>query len=411
MYSISGPVFGSTVSTLALKGSSHLLNKALKLCLQAGGVALVLLLATSAFLAFSREVPLDRRSAPAPGEWVGVSHVHTALSDGGGTVDDVVEAAAGLGLDFVLLTDHNLRAVPAHRYRDGVLLVVGEEVNTDHGHLLVLGDQPIGNRKGVDPGPAVRPEEGLRIVAHPGGRPSWKEWDTASFDGIEIWNADTERRRGDPLGEWIRAVAILPWRPVTAFYQLLDSPDGLERWDALPARARVFGICSVDAHHRMPLGPERYIPLPSYRQSFMLARQHVLLPEAPSGEGPRDGRAVLDAIRQGRSYCAFDGLADARGLRVRARGGEGEVSAELGGEIPWTDGIELKVELPAAGDRARIRVLGDGVEVARSPGPRWRGRLPGPGSYRVEAWLELDGRRLPWIFTNPIRVVAEADEP
>jgi hypothetical protein len=29
----------------------------------------------------------------------------------------------------------------------------------------------------------------------------------------------------------------------------------------------------------------------------------------------------------------------------------------------------------------------------------------------VEAWLELDGRRLPWILANPVRLVEADVEP
>ena len=37
----------------------------------------------------------------------GVVHVHTSLSDGGGTPLDVVAAARAAGLGFVAITDHN----------------------------------------------------------------------------------------------------------------------------------------------------------------------------------------------------------------------------------------------------------------------------------------------------------------
>lgn len=384
------------------------MNKAGKWLLFAGAGALALCVGTSAFLAFSSDIPLKERGAPASDEWVGVAHVHTALSDGGGTAEDVVGAAADLGLDFVLLTDHNRRALSGHRYANGVLVVMGEEVNTPSGHLLVLGDRPVRNRSRVETVPAVTADEGLRIVAHPTGRPSWKGWDTASFDGIEIWNADTERRTGDSPADWLRAVAILPWRPVTALYQLLDAPRNLELWDGFPARARVFGICSVDAHSRMPLGDEPYLPFPTYRQSFTLARQHVLLSGMPSGDASTDAHLLLDALRNGHSYCGFDGLADARGLRVRVLstpGKEGQAAPGPGAVIPYAGAPELEVELPPAGTRAEIRVVRDGTEMARAPGPRWRGVLPGPGRYRVEAWLRVDGRTLPWILANPVWLV------
>jgi len=54
---------------------------------------------------------------PVPGTYVaGAYHVHSARSDGSGTVDDIAAAAARAGLRFVLLTDHgNGTRVPEPR--------------------------------------------------------------------------------------------------------------------------------------------------------------------------------------------------------------------------------------------------------------------------------------------------------
>ena len=67
-------------------------------------------------------------AAPADGyaRARGVLHVHTTLSDGGGTPEEVVSAAKAAGLDFVAITDHNnLDAEQVEGYRDGVLVIVG----------------------------------------------------------------------------------------------------------------------------------------------------------------------------------------------------------------------------------------------------------------------------------------------
>ncbi len=56
----------------------------------------------------------------------GVVHVHTTLSDGGGTPEEVIRAARATGLDFLGITDHNnLDAKPFEGYHDGVLVLVG----------------------------------------------------------------------------------------------------------------------------------------------------------------------------------------------------------------------------------------------------------------------------------------------
>ena len=52
----------------------------------------------------------------------GLLHVHSQLSDGRGSADDIAAAAARTGLQFVVLTDHGdgTRRPDAPAYRSGV---------------------------------------------------------------------------------------------------------------------------------------------------------------------------------------------------------------------------------------------------------------------------------------------------
>jgi hypothetical protein len=87
--------------------------------------------------------PLPLVGEPPDEGWArtaGVVHVHTTLSDGGGTPEEVIRAARATGLAFLGITDHNnLDAKPFEGYRDGVLVLVGSELSTPVGHLLGLG--------------------------------------------------------------------------------------------------------------------------------------------------------------------------------------------------------------------------------------------------------------------------------
>jgi len=69
----------------------------------------------------------------------GVVHVHTNRSDGTGSIDDVIRAAATAGLKFVIVTDHGdaTRAPDLPDYRDGVLYIDAVEISTRDGHLVL----------------------------------------------------------------------------------------------------------------------------------------------------------------------------------------------------------------------------------------------------------------------------------
>ncbi len=385
--------------------------------LVAGGALAALALATAGLAALRTHEPFGAPSAPGPSEWVGVVHVHTVSSDGGGTLDDVAAAAREAELDFVVVTDHDVWAERRWQYREGALLIIGEEARVPGGHLLIIaGEDPRGRaakwpqRAHADvarPDPAIAAGDALRVVAHPQGpaRP-WLIWDVRHFDGVEIWNWDTDWR-DDSLWDWMRALPLLPFEPTAALAKLVDRPDSsLARWDALLREAPIAGICSVDAHARVALTENRFLPFPAYRHLFQLARQHVFLDRDPTGDPDHDGDLVVEALRRGRGYCGFDGIADARGLSVEVESG-GEV-AGLGQRVVWTDGATLRVALPAIGQPTTLTLFRDGVPVHETSEPTLEIELSGPGVYRIEAVVRPESlsRSLPWIIANPVFVDA-----
>ncbi len=346
---------------------------------------------------------------------MGAIHVHTVASDGGGTLDEVAAAARVTGLDFLTITDHNVWAMPAPVYMDGRLMVLGEEARVPSGHILVIGgDDPEERRarragaeeQGSPLGSSVPAGAGLRIVAHPEGPGEpWRDWDPAGFDALEIWNWDTELR-DDGLDDWPRALLLLPAEPVSAMLKLVDRPTAtLERWDRLLSEGhRVPGVCSVDAHSNVPVTEELALPFPAYRDLFSLARQHVLLGAEPTGDAAHDAALVTEALRFGRSFCAFDGIADASGFSAEATSLDESVT--FGGELPWEAGaVRITASVPDISAPTIVRLYRDGSLVSEGWGPAYdSGALPAPGVYRLEIYVELRRGQVPWIFTNPIWV-------
>lgn len=83
-------------------------------------------------------------SEPGLRWYAGDFHAHTLHSDGSLGIGQLAAHAAGCGLDFLAVTDHNTvshhRHLPAAGRRHGIALVPGQEVTTDRGHANVLGD-------------------------------------------------------------------------------------------------------------------------------------------------------------------------------------------------------------------------------------------------------------------------------
>jgi len=113
---------------------------------------------------------------------------------------------------------------------------------------------------------------------------------------------------------------------------------------------------------------------------------------------------LVAALRAGRSFAAFNLLADAGGFRFTAHAGDGgAVVAVLGDEVPMQAGLTLVAQSPVPG---LLELLRDGVPIQRQEGRELRHQVDRPGVYRVEVSLKVVDRWRPWIFANPIYVRA-----
>jgi hypothetical protein len=334
----------------------------------------------------------------------GVIHIHTNRSDGTGSVDDVLRAAAAAGLKFAIVTDHGdgTRAPDLPDYRNGVLYIDGVEISTSDGHLIALGlpkaAYPLAG-EGRDVVEDVHRLGGLAIAAHPGSeKPDlrWTDW-TAPIDGLEWLNADSEWRDERPL-TLARGLVTYPFRPPQALALLLDRPEPVIReWDALAQQRRVVGLAAVDAHARVgvrslgePYDSTGSLHFPSYASSFR--EFSITLPAVrPTGDAAADARSVLDAIHQGTFYSTVDALAAPAVLRMSEQGGR----------------ITVDTDAP---DDARITLFRNGVAVANAQGARLEHDADA-AVYRVEVTLpDSPGNPpVPWIMSNPIYVGREPE--
>ncbi len=346
---------------------------------------------------------------PADG-WVrvgGVVHVHTTLSDGGGTPEEVVKAARGAGLRFVAITDHgHLDAKPLEGYHEGVLLLVGTEISTAAGHLLALGTSVPAFRFSGDPLDAlddVRELGGHAFAAHPDSkRPdlTFTGWRLPGPWGIELINGDSQWRAAGWAG-LARTTTLYGLNPRYSLLATLTPPEGaLERWDRLLQERDVPGLAGADAHSRIPLPGARALRFPSYAALFDLLRVYALVPQPLSGRADSDGQAVLAALGAGRSYMAVEALAPADAFSFTLEGEAGRWT--MGDSAPPAPGLTLRAggRLPTG---ARLRLLKDGSPLLEQTG-RLEWPSPGPGVYRVEVYVP--GWRIPWVISNPIAVCA-----
>ncbi|MCS7282579.1 MAG: CehA/McbA family metallohydrolase [Anaerolineae bacterium] len=344
-------------------------------------------------------------------ELVGNLHIHTIYSDGTACHREVAHAAARAGLDFVVITDHNVWVKGLEGYYNGVLLLVGEEVHhvrriPQVNHLLIYGAEAELAPFAADPQGLIREANergGFCFLAHPYERGSplspdlgpipWVDWGVEGYVGLEIWNTMSEFKgllRG-PLSALF--YAFFPSLGLKGPFR-----ETLRQWDELlRAGRKVAALGGADAHGKTyRMGPFCRAVFP-YEVLFQWVNTHLLVERPPTGDPEADKRLIYNALRSGRTWVGYDRIAPTRGFRFQVRSGSS--MATVGEELARAGALVFEVEAPAPGS---IRLLRHGRVVARTYGTQLRFTTAEPGAYRVEVWKPFRGRLRGWIFSSPI---------
>lgn len=380
-------------------------------------------------------------------------HVHSELShDSRGKIDDIVAAAKQAGTEVLLFTEHPSKEKDffedGHRgLRDGVLLIPGAEMK---GMLVypTMSLRPFESADSQQTTQIVRNRGGHVFLSHLEER---MDWQIQGLTGVEIYNthADFKKQKRmidsmkNPL--WlIKTAELIDKYPQESFSALQTYPaDYLARWDQLCLISPHTGVAANDAHQnvgvRILLGedgkvvvsdalgeellklerllvapllkiPEEAKPgdvllklqLDPYRYSLRHAGTHLLVSELTQ-------EAVWNALDEGRSFVAFDWIADSKGFDVSLE--HQQTRHEIGSRLDW-EFLKNKEDLKLVGQsplkakwkiyRTLAQSQGELVYEGDHHNLSWQ--IPGPGNYRVELWLELLNQPHCWILTSPFYI-------
>lgn len=352
-------------------------------------------------------------------EYVGNPHVHTPYSDGTLYHADVAKAALAAGLDFVIVTDHNVwvRDVEGIYSEPGgrrLILLVGEEVHDvrrrpQANHLLVYGAEAEVAQYAPHPQrliDAVRTAGGFCFLAHPFEKAAprvsepaipWVDWEVSGFTGLEIWNIMSEFK--SLVRYWFNALRYArdPEAGIRGPF-----PPLLALWDKLLAEGRrVAAIGGADAHGRTyRWGPFQRVLFP-YEYLFRMVNTHILTPRPLTGDFLHDRALIYEALRRGHAWVGYDRIHPTAGFRFSSQAWRAE--AIMGDELPLGTGATLQVRTPVMAD---IRLVCNGYVVKREERATNLTYITSePGAYRAEAYLPFRGRKRGWIFSNPIYLV------
>lgn len=369
--------------------------------------AVGLLLGPAAFVVWLLRQPMPAFVERDANAVVGVYHVHSCHShDSRITPQAYIAAAKQMGLNFVVLTDHNAQADVAGGALGEVTVLAAAELSSAFGHVVSLGARAVlPPQARLDPRvlELIDAQDGAAVIAHPSDykRP-WTGLYPAK-GGIEIANWSASARR-QLQALWPAAPALaLAWlirRPLL-LAQVYDRDEAaLALWDA-PEQTALSGFCAIDAHGWMS------------PQDNFTGWQLVLDPAPPPATADAAAAPVpiMAALRQGHFFCAAGLLGRAPAFAFAAQK-QGATVARHGDKIARRDVDELVVRAPALTvGQTRLVVRCDGRVISDTAATSWQLAHPQPGIYRVELWAQLPQvlgrpRAVPVLLSNKIFVTA-----
>ncbi|MBX9768469.1 MAG: hypothetical protein K2X47_14440, partial [Bdellovibrionales bacterium] len=232
-------------------------------------------------------------------DYRGLTHVHSSLSTGSGSPQEIIEIAVGQNVDFLSLMEVNPseRSTHVEGYHEKLLVMTGGEYTYLDSRLLYYNpppDQPpekSGQRQiyfadllsATEP----QPDPGFVVLAHPLIKNSrWSGEYPRGLSGIEIVNfkkvlEDTWEK--SKLGT-ILAFSFYPLHSKLTLALLFSPPDAeLKLWDQLSAQQKIHGWLGQDATAKAVLFGDVSIPFPSYENLFELGTNHILLTSELTG--------------------------------------------------------------------------------------------------------------------------------
>ena len=332
----------------------------------------------------------------------GAIHIHTILSDGSADIDYISKTAKNLGLDYIIISDHNKKSEEG--FFNGVYVISAEEITPNSGnHYLAFNTQSVilPDEKPQIYVDEVRKSSGFGFMAHPfesekrkNTFPSLKWKDNSIVgDGLELWNW---------FSSWADNVNDANVFTLAYAYffkhRLISAPcsECLKYWDSLNnSKQEIFpALCGVDAH---ALLVRKYIlPLKIFPYKTMLNTFCNSLSVSDEADKSFEftKNQILNALKNGNNimYNRHEGKIPPEFYveNSTAKVNAGEV-------INLDDNTYLKVK---SDKTVLFRVFRNGELLHEETDFNCNFKIVQGGKYRVEVYRK--GK--PWAFSNPVCV-------
>lgn len=327
-----------------------------------------------------------------PNDYRGIIHVHSELShDSKGKFENIINAAKNNKIDFVVMTDH-WSPLLYEKSKKGIygntLFIAGAEISKNEGITMIALPLPKNFvpenhwRKNII---ALHKKGSLALANHI----EFSETGyLGNFDGIEITNLHAlilERSKTSLIFTYFRAIMPCNWNLKFIFGNIPN----IERWRYLNQSEPLPAFAGNDTHDNYRLFYKIGPKLGSYNNTFKLITTHVWANELSE-------ESVIESIKKGQSYFAFEVFGSAKGFKFYAL--NNKIVFMPGTIAPLESLIVLQAPPHKNPEKTKLKILHDGKIIKEGNGILLTFEAKKPGNYYGEIWKN----NKPWIFSNPL---------
>ncbi len=358
-------------------------------------------------------------------DYRGVLNIHSTRSIGSATTSFIASSARSAGLDFIVLTDLNqFTPMPvSERYQGNLLVLNGGKYSYLDSRLLYyqssqelpgtnLGETQVRFADYLSQ-PRNNNKDSLLVLSDPYKLGfSWSGDIPEGLDGMEVLNLKSLSVRAleNSKLSTLWSFLIYPFNSRLALIRLfLEPTEELDLFDHISQKRPFVGFVGAEASARALPFANYLVKFPSYQRLFDVASNHVVLKSELTGNFANDKVKIVQALKNGQFYMAFDIIGDPKGFIATMD--DKTKSYMMGSQVKLTKSLTMSIHLPMKPKEFfEVVLYKNGERVRIFNKPEITVPIDSPGVYRVQVrvsplWPLPDAHKwISWIYTNPFYV-------
>lgn len=354
-------------------------------------------------------------------DYKGALNIHTDMSLGSESIDQIASAAKQAGLDFILITDLNpfYETQNFESYFDKTLILNGGKYSYLDSRLNYYNkkNQIVGTEMGdIQIFFSDRLSKNIREkssdlvwLAHPFGTEyNWNGPAPDGLNGVEVLNLKslTQAAYKKSVLNVFWSFLIYPFNPKLAFMRLFQEPSKeINFFDTTSQQRPFVAYAGSEASARSIPFPGALIKFPSYYNLFSLVSNHILLKSELTGQLESDREKIFSALEKGQFYLCLDALGDPKGFYAHLL--QSKQVHPIGTSVSLSKDLKIAYSLPSEPNTFfEVVLYRNGLSIETSNKFKGEFSIKESGVYRIQVRvipnLPLpDARKwFTWIYTN-----------